>query len=420
MGLTEIPEGFKTLLPEEAEKREKVLSLMEEVIKLWGYEPILPPSIEFLSPFKVVDERFEELSFKIVDRVTGKLMAVRPDFTPQVARIVASSFKDEEPPFRFYYSGRIFRDVLGEREIFQFGFELIGVKETEGDAEIVAVVVNILERLGLRSFQIDIGHSEFVEGVLEELEITDGEKFLKLLAHKDLSGIELFLEERKITGSRREKILQLMELYGKEDVLERAKELFKNEKSRKAVEELQEIFSILRSYGFERRVIFDLSEKRGMKYHTGVTFEVFHPLFGSSLGAGGRYDQLIGKFGRELPATGMALNVDALQLLLEKKGLFKGHKKDFYIIDLKKELHRAYEIAKALRERGYSVARDIIKREEKESLLTAFKKGFKYVVVLNRKDSPSNLLYVSPEKFYELPKERTVEAILKLVEFEKV
>jgi len=192
MGLTEIPEGFKTLLPEEAEKREKVLSLMEEVIKLWGYELILPPSIEFLSPFKVVDERFEELSFKIVDRVTGKLMAVRPDFTPQVARIVASSFKDEEPPFRFYYSGRIFRDVLGEREIFQFGFELIGVKETEGDAEIVAVVVNILERLGLRSFQIDIGHSEFVEGVLEELEITDGEKFLKLLAHKDLSGIDLF------------------------------------------------------------------------------------------------------------------------------------------------------------------------------------------------------------------------------------
>jgi len=85
MGLTEIPEGFKTLLPEEAERRKRVLSFIEEVIRVWGYEPIVPPSIEFLSPFKVVDERLEELSFKIVDRVTGKLMAVRPDFTPQVA-----------------------------------------------------------------------------------------------------------------------------------------------------------------------------------------------------------------------------------------------------------------------------------------------------------------------------------------------
>jgi ATP phosphoribosyltransferase regulatory subunit len=416
MGLTEIPEGFKTLLPEEAERRKRVLSFIEEVIRVWGYEPIVPPSIEFLSPFKVVDERLEELSFKIVDRVTGKLMAVRPDFTPQVARIVASSFKNEEPPFRFYYSGKIFRDVPGEREIFQFGFELMGVKETEGDAEIVAVVVNILEKLGLRSFQIDIGHSEFVEGVLEELEIPDREEFLKLLAHKDLSGIELFLEERSIRGSRREKILHLMELYGKEEVLGKAKELFKNERSRKALKELEEMFAILRSYGFEKRVIFDLSEKRGMKYHTGVTFEVFHPLFGSSLGAGGRYDQLVGKFGRELPATGMALNVDALQLLLEKKGLFESHRKDFYIIDLKKELHKAYEVARALRERGYIATRDIVRRDFRRSMKTAFDKGYRFVVILNREGVPRHLLYTSPEEFFELDERDIPGSILNLID----
>ena len=419
MGLTEIPEGFKTLLPEEAERRKEILSSIEEVLRLWGYEPIVPPSIEFLSPFKVVDERLEELSFKIVDRITGKLMVVRPDFTPQVARIVASSFKNEEPPFRFYYSGKVFRDAPPDREVFQFGFELMGVKEAEGDAEIVAVVVSILEKLGLKSFQIDIGHSEFVEGVVEELGIPDKDEFLRLLAHKDLSGIELFLDEKGISGERREKILRLMELYGKEEILGKAKELFKNERSRKAVEELEEMLAVLKSYGFEGKVIFDLTEKRGMKYHTGVTFEVFHPLFGSSLGAGGRYDQLVGKFGRELPATGIALNVDALEFLLEKKGLFKSYRKDFYIIDLKKELCKAYELAKALREEGFVVARDILKRDFRESLKVAFEKGYNYVIVLNREKPPKHLLYVSQEDFVELKGENVIGSILTFVKERK-
>ncbi len=384
MGLTEIPKGFKTLLPEEAEKREFILKSIEEVLSLWGYRLISPPTIEYLSTFKVVDDSLEEISFKLVDRFTGKLMAVRADFTPQIARIVASSFKDDEPPFRFFYKGKIFRDVENEREIFQFGFELIGVSEVEADAEIVAVVVNILEKLGLESFQIDIGSSEFVEGALEELEIPDKEKFLQLLSHKDISGIELFLEERNIPDNKRKKIEALLELYGKEDVLYRAYELFENEKSRNAVKKLKEMFSILKSYGFEKKVIFDLSEKRGMEYHTGVTFEVFHPLSGFSLGIGGRYNELLSKFGRNLPATGIALNIDTLQSLLEKKGLLKSlEKQDFYIIDLKKELHKAYEVSKLLRGKGYSVARDIVKRDMKSSIEIAFKKGFEKVIILN-------------------------------------
>ena len=384
MGLTEIPKGFKTLLPEEAEKREFILKSIEEVLSLWGYRLISPPTIEYLSTFKVVDDSLEEISFKLVDRFTGKLMAVRPDFTPQIARIVASSFKDDEPPFRFFYKGKIFRDVENEREIFQFGFELIGVSEVEADAEIVAVVVNILEKLGLESFQIDIGSSEFVEGALEELEIPDKEKFLQLLSHKDISGIELFLEERNIPDNKRKKIEALLELYGKEDVLYRAYELFENEKSQNAVKKLKEMFSILKSYGFEKKVIFDLSEKRGMEYHTGVTFEVFHPLSGFSLGIGGRYNELLSKFGRNLPATGIALNIDTLQSLLEKKGLLKSlEKQDFYIIDLKKELHKAYEVSKLLRGKGYSVARDIVKRDMKSSIEIAFKKGFEKVIILN-------------------------------------
>ena len=105
MRLTEIPQGFRTLLPQEAKRREELLCSLKRVVESWGYEPLIPPTIEFLEVFKAVDPRLEERSFKLVDRDTGRLLAVRPDFTPQVSRIVASSFKDEEPPFRFYYSG---------------------------------------------------------------------------------------------------------------------------------------------------------------------------------------------------------------------------------------------------------------------------------------------------------------------------
>jgi ATP phosphoribosyltransferase regulatory subunit len=409
MKLTEIPKGFKTLLPEESKRLKEAAGKFEKVLNSWGYDPLSLPTVEFLLPFKAVDDSLEELSFKIVDRYTGRLMAVRPDFTPQVARVVASSFKNEEPPFRFYYQGKVFRDTDGDREINQFGFELIGVPQVEADAEVVAVMVNCLKELGLRSFQIDVGHAKFLKGALSEMGLKgeEREQVLKLLSHKDLSGLALFVEEKR---ELKEKLLPLVELYGTEEVLDRAEQLFKNEESRKAVEELRQVFQILKSYGFAENVIFDLSEKKGMEYHTGITFEVLHPLYGFPLGRGGRYDTLLEKFGKKLAATGMAVNLDAVVELLEKKGLQrKREKKDFYLIDLKKELHLAYQLARELRDRGFSVARDIVKRDYEESVKVAFSKGYRFVVVLNRDEEPKNLLYTSPDRWRELKGELAEE-----------
>ncbi len=417
MRLTEIPQGFRTLLPKEVRQREELLKKLTKVVELWGYEPLLPPTIEFLEVFKAVDEKLEEISFKLVDRKTGRLMAVRPDFTPQVSRVVASSFKDEEPPFRFYYWGKIFRDAGNEREISQLGIELLGVDEVEADAEVIGVVANGLSELGIKSFQIDIGHGLFLEGALRELGIEEEEKeeLVEILRHKDFSGIDLFSQKLKLTGEKREKLFNLLELYGKEEVLERAKALFKNPLSQRAISELSSVYKILKSYGFEEKVIFDLSEKRGMGYHTGITYEVFHPLLSSPLGIGGRYDQLLKKFGRELPATGIALNLDSLMELFEKKRVsLSKEEKDFYIIDLKKELHVAYHLAKELRELGYSVARDILKRDYRKSVEVAFSKGYRFVVVLNREESPVNVLFTSPENLVDLGEE-PLKRILELL-----
>ncbi|SMO63408.1 ATP phosphoribosyltransferase regulatory subunit [Balnearium lithotrophicum] len=423
MKLSEIPKGFKTLLPEKAKKREYLINRIKEIVELWGYEPVVPPTIEFLDTFKLVDEKLEDVSFKLVDRFTGRLLAVRPDFTPQIARIVASSFKDDEPPFRFYYSGKVFRDSDEDREIFQFGFELIGVDEREADAEVVAVVVNVLRELGLKSFQIDIGHTEFLNSAVGELSIENRKEVVEILSHKDFSGLEIFCDQNGIEGERREKLRSLLELYGKEEVFERAEELFKSERVKRTINELKEVYGILKSYGFEKNVIFDLSERRGMEYHTGITFEVFHPLHGFSLGGGGRYNTLIEKFGRKLPATGIAVNVDALQELLERKNsLNVKKKKDFYIVDLRKELQTAYRIASELRNRGYSVSRDIVKRNYETSVKVAFKKGFKYVIVLNKEKEPKNLLFLSEEKFVPLPEstEEILDSIEKLIMVENM
>ena len=415
MGISEIPKGFRSLLREEVEKRNFLLNRIREVAELWGYEPLSPPTIEFLDTFKVVDENLENISFKLVDRFTGKLLAVRPDFTPQVARIVASSLKNEEPPFRFYYSGKIFRDSEGEREIVQFGFELIGVSETEADAEIVSVVANVLKELGLKSFQIDIGHTEFLLGAVEEISLEDGEEIVEILRHKDFSGLELFCEKRGIEGERREKLERLLELYGGVEILREAEELFKGKRVKRALEELYEVYEILKGYGFEGNIIFDLSERRGMEYHGGITFEIFHPLYGFSLGGGGRYNRLIGKFGRELPATGIAINLDALQELLERKNALRMEKRPkVYVIDLKKELQTAYRLATELRKRGIPASRDIVKRDYRESVRVAFEKGFSCVVVLNVEGRGNYIILNSPNiKKGEL---KPIESLEKITE----
>ncbi len=393
----QIPRGFKVFLPREARQFEFMADVLLRIVRMWGYQPIIPPTIEYLDTFKLVDSELERLSFKLVDRFTGKLLAVRPDFTPQIARIIATSFKDEKPPFRFYYIGSAYRDVGTNRQVNQLGWELLGVRDVEADAEIVSIVANIMKELGLSSFQIDIGHVGFLNGVVSELGINGDLRsiFFNLLHHKDISGLSVFLRENNFDDVVAGKVSKLLNLYGKQDVLERAYSIFKNEESISAIESLESMFEILKSYGFERNIIFDLTERRGMDYHTGITFDVFHPILGYSIASGGRYDKLIGRFGRDLPATGIAVNLDRLQILLDKKNLFrKSFSGDYYIVDVKKELKKAYELAKLLREKGYRVARDIVKRDIDESVSVALSKGFKYILVLNAKDLPSNYLYV--------------------------
>ncbi|WP_456459777.1 ATP phosphoribosyltransferase regulatory subunit [Desulfurobacterium sp.] len=420
---TEIPRGFKTHLPKEALEIGHIFKKMEEVAQQWGYLLVIPPTIEYLATFKKIDEQFEELAFKLVDKQTGKLISVRPDFTPQIARIVAASFKNEEPPFRFYYKGNIFRDTKGNREFPQFGFELIGVNDIEADAEVVSIIVDILRNLGLKSFQIDIGHVEFIDGVLEEIKIENDDKmrFIKLLSHKDLSGIEIFMDENNFEEERRKKVEKLLELYGKAEILDTALDIFSNERAKIAVSTLKEMFEILKTYGFEGNIIFDLSERRGMKYHSGITFEIFHPLSGISLGNGGRYDSLVKSFGRNLPATGAAIRIDRIyQLLKRKETLNLQLPCDIYIIDMRKELKKAYEVAKLLRKKGYKVARDIVKRPVEASIDVAFNKGFKYAIVLNPQDE-SNRVIITGRKFRKVIEEgktieETVEKIIESLE----
>ncbi|SNR81698.1 ATP phosphoribosyltransferase regulatory subunit [Desulfurobacterium atlanticum] len=420
---TEIPQGFKTHLPKEALEIGYILSKFEDVMQQWGYLPVIPPTMEYLNTFKKIDEEFEELSFKVVDKLTGRLIAVRPDFTPQISRIVASSFKNEQPPFRFYYSGNVFRDSKGNREFPQIGFELIGVSDIEADAEVVSIIVNILKELGLKSFQIDIGQIEFIDGALEELKIPENKKleFIHLLSTKDFSGIELFCEKNQITGERKKKIEILLDLYGKEQILEKAVETFKNETSQSAINTLKEMFEILKTYGFEKNIFFDLSERKGMNYHSGITFEIFHPLIGISIGGGGRYDHLINSFGRNLPATGTSIRIDHIYELLKRKDSLNVKLPcDIYLIDTKKELKKAYEVAKELRKRGFKVARDIVKRPVEESIEVAFNKGFKFAIVLNPKEHKSKFI-VCGKNFRKIADEgktteETVNTIIEILE----
>ncbi len=382
MKATEIPEGFYAYLPNQAFEINRLRRVVSEVFESWGYLPVLPPAIEFLNTFKTVDEGLEETSFKLVDKRTGRTLAVRPDFTPQVARMVASALRNEPAPLRLYYSGSVFRDCGISRQLYQTGLELIGVSDPEADAEVISVVVNVLSELGLKSYQIDIGHSAFVELAVKEAGVEDVNETLKKLGKKDISSIELDIESGKVRHP--EKLLKLMELYGGEEIIDEADRIFEGAKLKEALSQLKKVYEIIKSYGFSKNVLFDLSERRGMHYHTNITFEVFHPLLGHSLGGGGRYDGVLEKFGKKIPATGAAIRIDRLYELLKKKGIFsKKPKLDVYIIDTKKELKKAFEISSFLRKVGFNVARDIVKRDVESSVSVAFSKGFESVIILN-------------------------------------
>jgi ATP phosphoribosyltransferase regulatory subunit len=387
---TEIPKGVRVYLPPQASLKRQIESKLLSVFQRWGFQEIVTPSFEYYDVLALgVGEEDRDRTFKLTDQATGRLLVLRSDITPQIARVAATILKDYPKPLRFCYNSNVFRyiepQVGRHREVYQAGVELMGLELPEADVEMIAIAVECLMEVGLADFKIAVSQVEFLRGLVEHLRLPNqAERQVRAALHrKDSSALDLLMDECRLERSARDMLLALPHLFGGEEVFTAASRLVNNHRSEQALTNLQMVYDMLKVYGLESFVLLDLSEIRGFDYYTGIVFEGFTANLGYEICGGGRYDHLIGRFGEECPATGFAIDIEKLQMALERQGALRSPMHvDFLIIDFKPDKREALRIAKELRQRGYRVARDIIQRDLIGSLAYAQRMRIARAIVL--------------------------------------
>ncbi|MBP1752055.1 MAG: histidyl-tRNA synthetase [Geobacteraceae bacterium] len=374
-----MPKGVTDFLPEKAAKIGFIEEKIRKVFELWGFRRIITPLLEFQDVLLIgAGEELKEKAFRFDDRQSGKLLVIPPDITPQIARIVATRMHGYPLPHRLHYSGRVLRHAEVQsgrsREVFQAGVELIGLDSPEADAEMIAMAVEVMKSLGFDDFKVDVGQVEYFRGIMASSGIERQDRMLlqEAIAKKDASAVRKILGNARVSDATKEEIAALPRLFGGREVLADAYRVVANDRSRMALDNLDQVLDILDIYGVSDYLTIDLGEIRGLDYYTGITFEGFVSGLGEEVCGGGRYDNLTAKYGSPAPATGFAFNILALLTALEKRPEVEASKtKDFLIFNQKEDRREALEIAQCLRGRGYSVARDIIRRDFDNSLAYA-------------------------------------------------
>jgi ATP phosphoribosyltransferase regulatory subunit len=387
---TEIPKGVRVYLPPQAALKRELETKLLSVFHRWGFQEIVTPSFEYYDVLALgLGEEFRDRTFKLTEQATGRLLVLRSDITPQIARVAATILKDYPKPLRFCYNSNVFRYVEPQvgrhREVYQAGVELIGLELPEADVEMIAIAVECLMEVGLAEFKIAVSQVEFLRGLLEQMRLpNEAERQVQAALHrKDSSALDVLMDECRLERSARDMLLALPNLFGGEEVFTEASRLVNNPRSEQALTNLRTVYDMLKVYGLESFVLLDLSEIRGFDYYTGIVFEGFTSNLGYEICGGGRYDHLIGRFGEECPSTGFAIDIEKLQMALERQGALRSAMHvDFLIMDFKPDKRDALRIAKELRQRGYRVARDIIRRDLAGSLAYAQRMGIARGIIL--------------------------------------
>jgi len=385
-----IPKGVSDFLPEKADKIGYIEGKIQRVFELWGFRRIIPPLLEFLDVMSFgMGDDLKEKAFRFDDRQSGKLLAIPPDITPQVARIVATRMRGYPPPHRLWYSGRVLRHAELQsgrnREIYQAGVELIGLDSPEADAEMVAMAVEVLRGLGFDDFKIDLGQVEFFRGIMAAsgLDASPQRHLRDAIGKKDTSAVRSLLEQASASDAVKEAISLLPRLFGGREVIAEAERVAGNDRSRRALANISQVVDILDIHGVSDYLTIDLGEIRGLDYHTGLTFEGFVGGLGEPVCGGGRYDALTARYGFPAPATGFAFSILALLSALERRPDVEACKtRDFLLFNLKEDRSEVLEIAQHLRRLGFSTARDIIRRDFANSLAYAKRMNILRMIVI--------------------------------------
>jgi ATP phosphoribosyltransferase regulatory subunit len=318
--LTKIPSGVQYFFDDEVRRRRYVEDTAMGVFTGWSYDEIILPMFDYQDLFsRGMGTDKAARTYRFVDR-DGSLLALRPELTSLIARTVATRFRRRPRPIRLCYSGEVFRydepTQRTAREFHQVGLEHIGESGIAADLEVLLMAAETLTSLGLTGFRIALSHVDFFNGIARYLDFEEGQKttLRELIDRRNCQALDQFLAAQapQIEERRRHKFCQLIRTAGREEVLALARELLVNDQSRAAVAHLTEIEQALRELGLAEAFAIDLGEAADLDYYTGLTFKVYVPEWGTAIGSGGRYDNLIGNFGEAEPAVGFSFSLDAL------------------------------------------------------------------------------------------------------------
>ena len=387
--------GMRDFLPKHAGMMRYVEGLSRELAGLYGYEEIITPTVESYKLLAAKSgEEIKQRMYTFKD-LGGRKVALRPEFTASIARLVAGKMRNEPKPMRLFCLGSLYRydePQYGRfREFWQANYELIGSEKPEADAEILTLTNNLIERLGLRNYHFKIGHMGILRGILSQENVGEESqsRIMQLLDKKQWDAALIVARGCDVSEGCIGTLKRLFKTKGKESsrVLRRVKEEVQEYGSAVvAVENLSDIFELVRAGGVKFEMVIEAGFARGLEYYTGLIFEPYVPELEIALGGGGRYDRLIELFGGEpTVAVGVAQGIDRLVLAMKKQGISPRirEEKRVVIIPISDELKaKAIELSSMLREAKIPAEVEVMGRTVSRALEDADRKGATHTILV--------------------------------------
>ncbi len=316
-----IPSGTRDVLPDETREVHVITEALRGVFERHGYGEVSTPALEYEEVLARADMAEARPAYRVFDE-SGAVLVLRSDMTVPIARVVATRYPTVEPPIRFCYVAHCYRGVRPQRgqprELLQAGIELIGAPAPQGTAEALGVLCDALDAVGLKGYRVGLGDASLFPALMASLRVPEEDRaeLLQTLARRDFVELESRLAAAGLSDDATELLLSLPQRRGGPEVLADAPQA-----AAQAVSGMRQVHELL-APAVAERVIFDFGLLRSIGYYTGAVFEVYDPALGAPLGGGGRYDELLGRYGRSLPAVGFALGIDRLHIALagEERG----------------------------------------------------------------------------------------------------
>jgi ATP phosphoribosyltransferase regulatory subunit len=322
-----LPEGIDEVLPEQAARFESMRRLLLDMYAAWGYELVIPPTIDFIESLLTGTGHDLDLqTFKLVDQISGRTLGLRADMTPQVARIDAHQLR-RDVPTRLCYIGTVLRtrpESIGDsRSPLQVGAELYGHAGVESEVEIIGLMLQTFSALDINDVYLDIGNVDIYRGLAKQAGLSEEveSQLFDMLQRKAITEINTLLDSLDIDDGIKAMLSGLSSLSGGKEVFVKARILLADADAAviDAIDYLEQTAELMWQRFGEIKVHFDLSELQGYHYKTGVVFAAFVPQLGQAIARGGRYDDIGKVFGRARAATGFSTDLKVLNQLSKKQ-----------------------------------------------------------------------------------------------------